>query len=198
LLVLPADVMERTMAAGDAARWDARYRERGPEGRTPSPFLRGLDRELPRSGAALDVAGGAGRNALWLAHRGLDVTLVDVSPAALDLARAASAAAGLTLRLLVLDLEEAPLPSGPFALVAIIDFLHRPLFEHLPRVLAPGGLLVVSHPTRTNAERHAHPSARFLLEDGELPGLARDLEIVRFEEGWYDDRHEAHLLARRS
>ncbi|HEX9052362.1 MAG TPA: methyltransferase domain-containing protein, partial [Anaeromyxobacter sp.] len=77
------------MGEGDRERWNARYAEEA-ETPAPSPFLLSLDDVLPRRGRALDVAGGSGRNALWLARRGLDVTLADVSDVAL--ARAARAA----------------------------------------------------------------------------------------------------------
>jgi hypothetical protein len=93
------------------------------------------------------------------------------------------------------DLEVAPLPPGPFALIVTIDFLSRPLFAAFPAALAPGGMLVVSQPTRRNLERHAHPSARFLLEEGELGALVGGLELVRYEEGWFEDRHQARALA---
>jgi tellurite methyltransferase len=191
------------MSAGDRERWDTRYRRPGAARRAPSAFLCSLEHLLPaaapRSPAprALDVAGGAGRNAIWLARRALDVTLADVSPVALDLARAEAAAAGVVLRLLEVDLETEPLPPGPFDLIVSIDFLCRPLFAAFAAALAPGGLLVYLQPTRTNLERHASPSAAYLLEPGELPRLAVGLEPVRAEEGWFDDRHEARLVARR-
>jgi len=191
------------MAEEDRARWDERYRAAGARIGDPALFLVGLDDILPRSRApgdrprALDVAGGAGRNAIWLARRGLDVTLPDISPVALDLARAAAAAAGVTLHLVEVDLETAPLPTGPFDLIVAIDFLNRPLFGAFPAALAPGGLLVAGQPTRRNLARHAHPSARFLLEEGELLTLIGGLEVLRYEEGWFDDRHEARIVARR-
>ena len=186
------------MADGDRARWDARYRDRGPDhGGDPCPFLAALDDLLPRRGCALDVAGGAGRNACWLARRGLDVTIADVSPVGLDLARAAAAAAGVTLRFVETDLESEPLPGGPYELIVSIDFLCRALFAAFPAALVPGGLLVYSQPTRTNLERHPHPGARFLLEGGELRSLVGDLDILRYEEGWFGDRHEARVVARK-
>lgn len=194
----------RTVPDAERNRWDARYRERGPEARDPAPFVRSLDAVLPRGDggarrpAALDVAGGAGRHAIWLARRGLDVTLADFSPVALDLARQAAVAAGVALRTLEVDLETAPLPASAFDLILSVDFLYRPLFAAFPGALAPGGLLVVAHPTRSNLARHPHPSARFLLDDGELPRLARGLAVVRYEEGWFDDRHEARLVARKA
>jgi tellurite methyltransferase len=188
--------------SGDAARWDARHRTE-PGGRTPSAFLRSLDALLPRGRPdatpprALDAAGGTGQNAVWLAERGLDVTLADVSPVALERARDAAAAAGVSLQLLEVDLERAPLPAGPFDLVVVQNFLWRPLFAAVPSVLTPGGLFVYLQPTRTNLERNPSPSARFLLEDGELPGLVAGLAIVQYEEGWFDGRHEARLVARK-
>ena len=53
-------------------------------------------------------------------------------------------------------------------------------------------------PTRSNLRRHPHPREAFLLDDGELPSLVGDLEVVSYEEGWLDEgRHEARLVARR-
>jgi len=46
-----------------------------------------LDRALPASGRVLDAGGGAGRYALWLAERGYDVTLVDLSAEQVAIAR---------------------------------------------------------------------------------------------------------------
>src|SRR5439155_12814957 len=134
------------MADGDRERWDARWR--AATGRAePSPFLVALDAMLPRAGAALDVAGGAGRNGVWLARRGLDVVCADVSPVGLVVA----------LRTMAVDLETEPLPPGPFELIVAIDFLHRPLLTAVPDALAAGGLFVMAQPTRTNLTRNAHP-----------------------------------------
>lgn len=183
------------MSEEDRRRWNTRYREQAAA-REPSAFLRSLAEQLPTSGRALDVAGGPGHDALWLALRGLDVTLADISDTALERAAEAAREAGVTLNLQRVDLEEEPLPPGPYALVVCLGFLWRPLFPALPGVLAPGGLFVFAQPTRSNLQRHAHPSARFLLEDGELPGLLQGLKVVSYTEGWTEEgRHEARLVA---
>jgi SAM-dependent methyltransferase len=138
------------------------------------------------------VAGGAGRHARWLASRGLEVTLVDVSDVALS-----SAPPGVTT--IRLDLEREPLPLGPWDVILVHHFLERALLPVLPAVLAPGGILAYAHMTRRNLERHAHPSATYLLEEGELRrSLGAALDVITCEEGWTaEDRHEVRLVARR-
>ena len=55
--------------------------------------------QLPMKGRALDVAGGTGRHARWLAQRGLRVTLCDISPVALAAARGSATAARLDVEI---------------------------------------------------------------------------------------------------
>jgi SAM-dependent methyltransferase len=181
----------------DRQKWNARYREQ-QEPSPPSPFLVGLDGLLPRRGRALDVAGGSGRHALWLARRGLETTLADVSEIALEKAAEAAGREGLSLRTVQIDLQSAPLPAGPWDLILCTYFLHRPLFAAFPAALAPGGWLVVTHATRSNLKVHPRPGPEYLLEDGELPALVRGLEVIRSEEGWLESgRHEARIVARK-
>lgn len=183
-------------------RWNQRHATGAAPGPEPSAALRDLAGELPTHGRALDVAGGAGRHALWLARRGLDVTLVDVSDVAVELAGRGDPRPG-TLTALRRDLEEEALPAGPWDLILVSHYLQRSLFEALAAALAPGGLLVYVQPTRRNLERHARPGPAFLVEEGELRAAFEDrLEIIRYDEGWTDEgwtdegRHEARLLAR--
>jgi tellurite methyltransferase len=180
----------------DRQRWNDRYQQASAP-REPSAFLCSLADTLPRAGRALDLAGGPGQDACWLARHGLDVTLVDVSDVALAQARALALDTGVALTCLRLDLETEAPPPGPFDVVICLNYLWRPLFRGLPSLLAPGGWFVFAQPTRSNLLRHAHPSARFLLEDGELPSLLPGLQLRSLTEGWTEDtgRHEARVLA---
>lgn len=185
------------MSDFDRQKWDARYQQPSAAPRDPESFLLALDELLPRTGRALDVAGGAGRNAIWLVHRGLDVTLLDISTVGLEHAAASAAAEGLSISTIAADLDNDPLPAGPWNLVVCCHFLWRPLYAQAADLLAPAGILVVVQPTRKNLERHASPSERFLLADGELPTLVRGLDIVHYDEAWQaSGRHEARLAAR--
>jgi SAM-dependent methyltransferase len=183
-------------AASDRARWNARWEMRSDPSE-PSPWLRDVT-ELPGGGKVLDVAGGDGRNAVWLAERGFDVTLVDVSDTALRLARARARAAGVPLSAQRRDLAADGLIGEGWDVVLIFHYLQRDLFADLGWRLRPTGLLIASLATRRNRERHDRPPPRYLLDEGELPHLIAGLDVVRFEEGWGPEgRHEARLVARR-
>jgi tellurite methyltransferase len=180
----------------DRQKWDAKYAaEEVP--REPSKVLCSLEPFLPTRGRALDVAGGAGRNAIWLAQRGLDVAIADVSPRGLEIASQRAKEAGAEITALPADLQDGPFPAGPWDLILSVCYLWRPLFAVYPQVLSPGGLLVVIQPTKKNLERHLKPPAGFLLNDGELPSLVSGMEIVHYAEGWLgDDRHDAVVVAK--
>ena len=84
---------------------------------------------LPKTGDALDVASGSGRNALWLAARGLNTLAIDRNADAIAGIRRAAAARQIPLRAEIVDLEtsESTLPVSAFDLVVVVHYLHRPL-----------------------------------------------------------------------
>lgn len=185
---------------GDRERWNATWRERAGELEPAAAFLVEHAHLLPAHGKALDLAGGAGRNAVWLARRGLDVTLVDVSDVAITRAEAKAASAGVKLRARRVDLDQ-PLELAPlYDLVVIVHFLDRAHRDAYAQLLVEGGLLVHVQQTVVNLERHAKPSRRFLVEQGELASWvdALGFETLVHREGWTDDGvHEAQVIARR-
>jgi len=71
----------------DARQWDQRYADTELVWSvTPNQFVAAELADLP-PGRAVDLAAGEGRNAIWLASRGWDVTAVDFSQVALDKGR---------------------------------------------------------------------------------------------------------------
>jgi SAM-dependent methyltransferase len=187
-----------TKPMSERERWNAKYsRMNAPE--APSAVLVELARFLPPRGQALDLAGGAGRHAIWLAQRGLDVTLADVSDEALRIASQRATNVGVSLRMLRADLETDPLPQGPWDLILSCLYLQRRLFAELTRQLSPRGTLIVIQPTTVNLERHEKPPREYLLEPNEILQLVPDLEILLHREAWSsDDRHDAVLVATRT
>lgn len=180
----------------DRDHWNTRYGEQSwPV--EPSPWLVANEALLPSVGAALDVAGGTGRNAIWLAQRGWTVTIADVSDVALAKASVRAGDDGLQVNTLLVDLTVDPLPDGPWNLIALFHYLDRDVFAAIARALAPGGILIGSLATIRNLERNPRPPLPYLLETGELPDLIRGIELVAYDEGWKDDHHDARFVARR-
>jgi shikimate kinase/SAM-dependent methyltransferase len=160
---LPAEVATKAQGAGptgdderEPARsrremWDERHAARQPiESRDPDPTLVEACATL-RPGRALDLGTGDGRNAVWLAARGWQVTAVDFSSVALDRGRTVASAAGVEVDWRLLDLTDWAPPKASFDLVALF-FIHLPVAErrivhaNAAAAVAPGGtLLVVGH-----------------------------------------------------
>ena len=70
-----------------AEDWNARYEARRQWSEGPNALIEELLRDVP-PGAAVDLAAGEGRHALWLASRGWDVTAVDFSSVGVGRGRA--------------------------------------------------------------------------------------------------------------
>jgi 2-polyprenyl-3-methyl-5-hydroxy-6-metoxy-1,4-benzoquinol methylase len=139
--------------------------------------------DLPAGGRVLDAPCGAGRIAVRLAERGLDVTAVDISAPELEVARAAAAARGVEVRFERGDVRE--LPEEKFeALVCWGNSFgympHAATLDHLSacrRALREGGRLVLD--TSTVAEA-VLPTLRAKMDYdlGEVRMLARQVYDV--------------------
>jgi len=175
--------------------------DRGPAERLwrPSPFLAAVRDRLPR-GRALDLAAGAGREAVTLAIEGWTVEAWDHDATALERAQALATRHGthLVTRLVDLEWPGVRIPASAFEVVTVFRFLHRPLFPAIAQALAPGGMLVYET-FRRGQERFGRPRhPRFLLDDGELAEAFPSLEVVRYDESESPEGPVlASLLARR-
>ena len=190
------------MNSPDADRWDARYRDAlaPSELRPPQLVLEHLN-DLAPAASVLDIASGWGDAGLFLATRAMVVTLTDISAVALE--AAAQRAEGLSVEVttVVADLTVDPVPAsasadGRWDAIICTHYLDRELIPKLGDALTPEGRLACAIATTTNLERHQRPSARFLLDPGELATLVPSLNIVHASEQWRaNDVHEAWLVA---
>ena len=186
------------MSEEEREHWDQRYTTEGARNPEPAVFLVEVAGRFPPEAEILDVGGGSGRNAIWLASRGHRVTVVDISVEGLRLARAAADAAGVEIATIVGDLDSAPLPHGPWDVIVDFHFVKRHLFPQFKEVLRPGGLLVFCRATTKNLERNERPPRPYLLEQGEGWDLLAGFELLIAREGWsVEGRHEFEALAQR-
>ena len=197
-----------------ASRWDERYRAQAyPAGTEPAALLEQLLPMLPR-GRALDLATGAGRNAVFLAANDYSVIGVDSSHVALERAEALARERGIPtewigslgrdfspkqpgLCLLETDLEVLTLPGGQFELVVCFNYLQRSLFPPIERTLRPGGLLMYETYTLDQlAFPHGPRNPDYLLRPGELREAFPTLETLFYRE-FCTGKGMASLLGRK-
>jgi SAM-dependent methyltransferase len=200
-----------TAADPSRERWNRRWAgERANAATTPSAFLIAETEALP-PGRALDLACGAGRNAVWLARRGWRVTGVDFSDVALQAARGLAASAGVDVEWIEADAATWPAESRAYDLVAVM-YLQLPAAERraaLARAAAavrPGGtLLVVGHDLLNLTEGVGGPTEADVLftpDDvaAEIGGLVveKSERVRRAVEGAGRDAIDALVRARRT
>jgi 2-polyprenyl-3-methyl-5-hydroxy-6-metoxy-1,4-benzoquinol methylase len=168
--------------------WNRKHGEAGPLfGVDPNRFLVAeVDGLVP--GSALDLACGAGRNAVWLAELGWAVTGVDFSDVAIENARGLAAERGVEVEWVRADVREWVPEPAAFDLVVIM-YLQIPVEERrlvhgrAAAGVAPGGtLLVVGHDRENLASGTGGPQdARVLLDADEVVDELDGLEIEKAE-----------------
>ncbi len=134
----------------ERAQWDERFL--GEEywfGTEPNPFLAAQAARFHKGQKALAIADGEGRNGVWLARQGLEVTSVDLSPAGIAKSQALAKRYGVTLTTICADLESWDWGAPRFDVVVgiLFQFAAPPyrakLFRRMQEVLVPGGLLLI-------------------------------------------------------
>ncbi|HLW53221.1 MAG TPA: class I SAM-dependent methyltransferase [Candidatus Angelobacter sp.] len=193
------------MQPDDKSVWNRKYAEAPEKWLEPDPFLvyaweHFLKPATP--GMALDVAGGAGRHAIWLADRGWQVKVLDVSDVGLQLARhnavkvLGEERAGKFIDAETVDLNTVTdLGRQLYDLVLVFRYLNRELFPALSSALKPGGTLIYSTYTTAQLKFGKGPTEpQFLLQPGELRQAFSALRVLHHAET-AKDRGVAELIA---
>jgi len=172
----------------DASAWDQKYLATDRLwSATPNQFV-AQDLADLAPGTAIDLAAGEGRNALWLAERGWQVTAVDFSSVAIDRGRAAARERSLRVRWLVEDVHGVELPAKAYDLV-MLAYLQLPWLEmervvrRAAEAVAPGGtFFLVGHDARNLVHGYGGPrSEAVLYGPSQVSDAIRGLSIERAE-----------------
>ncbi|UCE64760.1 MAG: class I SAM-dependent methyltransferase [Nitrospirota bacterium] len=165
----------------DKDRWNQKYQtQEYISGKEPIPFLKQNIDMLPK-GTALDVAMGEGRNGVYLARKGFEVTGIDISETGLRKAEALAAEHGVAITTKVADLEEYKLAPNTYDVIICTYYLQRDLFPQIISALKPGGMAVVE--TFTMDHKKYQPGFRqeYLLKPNELLTLFKGLTVIRYQ-----------------
>ncbi|HMT94939.1 methyltransferase domain-containing protein [uncultured Thiothrix sp.] len=175
-----------------------------------APLLQRFVQEfMPRyqipMGRGLDLACGAGRDLIYLAQHGWQMTGVDWSADSLQRVQQLAMSQNLKITTILRDLETEikPLPefsSGSFELICVARYLHRPLFPLLPELLKPSGIIIyqtfMQGCEQTAIGRPRNP--KFLLAPHELAEQFQGFELLLDEiEILEDGRPVSAFIARK-
>lgn len=204
---LESQCMSSISNSSDRERWNQKYREAPESWMEPDSFLLRAFPEFirplsPVTGRALDLAGGAGRNAIWLAKQGWEVTLIDISEIGIEQARQKAGPFASHIHFVLDDLtgfraSQTQFGEG-FDLVMAFFYLDRNIFPEIVKAIRPGGLLVYKTVTLEQMNLPGGPKdpAR-MLAPGELLHLAEGLKVLHYREQ-IAEKATAELVARKS
>lgn len=170
--------------------WDERYRSgEFVYGREPNDFLAAFAGRIP-GGRVLCLAEGQGRNAVYLAGLGYQVTGVDSSAVGLEMARKLAAEKGVEIETINADLESFVIGENCWeGIVSIFCHLPPPVRKVLHRKvvagLRPGGIFILEAYTPRQLEfRTGGPTS---------PDLLMTLDALRSELQGLDFIHAAEV-----
>lgn len=174
----------------EKTRWDQRYTDSPESWTEPDDFLlRAYEEFLTRepTGRALDLAGGAGRNSLFLLRRGWHVKLIDISAVGLSLAKQKAGQLELAYSRFSAELADlntvTDLGTNQYDLVTVFYFLRRELFPAIARALKPGGILIYRTYTIDRMKVPGGPdNPRYLLQANELLRAFGKLRVLYYHE----------------
>lgn len=188
------------MSVDDRDKWERRYREGAYRDRThPSTLVaeyvpdivatqRAAGDDTPL--VALDLACGAGRNALHLAGLGYRVDAVDIAGEALTRGEriATLAQPPLPVSWIEHDLDHGlPRGLGDYDLILIVRYLDLSLVTAAAERLRPGGYLICEAHMQTSQPVIGPHDDTFRVAAGELRAAASALQVVEYWEGHTTD-----------
>ena len=137
-------------------------------------------------GTALDADMGEGRNAIYLAQQGWQVTGVDVAEKALAYAQNRAKQQGVKITTVVYDMAKYDWGTNAWDLIVLSYAGGREYAPRVAKALKPGGIVVLEafHMDATNQLQVVGGDYRVFFNTDELPKLYRaaGLKIVRYEE----------------
>lgn len=126
--------------------WNERFSRPGfIYGTEPNDFFKQEIQKLT-PGKLLLPAEGEGRNAVFAAGRGWDVTAFDPSDAGISKAMRLAAEKGVAIHYLLADFDSIELPEKSFDVLALIyahTYNWKKVYADLIRLLKPGGIIII-------------------------------------------------------
>jgi ubiquinone/menaquinone biosynthesis C-methylase UbiE len=157
--------------------WDQYYRKYAPEelgwelGKPRPLLVEFVEKNFIRKGKTLDICCGAGTNTIYLAQKGFDVTGIDISLTAIELAKKKANEANVAINFLLLSFIILPFRDEEFDFVFDMGCFHHvaiedrtKFIEGVHRVLKEDGVYFLTSFSNMNGPRWNHFSKKQLID----------------------------------
>ena len=184
------------------SHWNLKYEQGLPSLEKPDPFFvsafnQFVADQFPDGGTALDLAGGVGRHALWLAKRNWRVTVVDISEVAIHKLDQKALQLDLRLDLFALDATEYQFEPGHFDLIVMFYHFDRDICARILSALKPGGFLICKSSLSCDIYERTDMTSTKPLEKSEILSLLTELRVVHHQERPVLDRGVVEYVGRK-
>jgi len=171
--------------------WNKRYEAEGfLFGREPNAFVKSQAHLFKPGLDVLSIADGEGRNGVFVARQGANVTSVDFSEPALEKARSLAKEFNVDITIDLQDLYQWQGPETAYDIVLAIFIQFAPpekrtgLFNNIKHMVKPGGLVVLQgyRPEQLAYKTGGPPQAENMYTSELLRSAFGDFNILHLEE----------------
>jgi len=185
------------MAIEDKEKWNKKYKNT-PELLASRPQSYKLSNVINYAKGlnALDVACGSGRNSIFLANNGFNVTTIDISEVALNSLNEKN---NPKIKTQLVDLDTHKFDENSYDLIIMTNFLDRKAIPKLVNALKKDGVLFIE--TYMFHEENEKPPSNpdFLLKEGELKNFfdEKEVEIIEYDE-FFNESFELYKMRKQA
>ena len=171
-------------AMSNKERWNLKYE--GTTyiyGKEPTAFLN-EKLSLLKKGKALVLAMGEGRNAVYLAENGFDVTGVDISAVGIEKCERLAEERGVVVNSVVADLTDYDMGSEQYDLITNFYFFDKSILPEVIDSLKPGGIFIFETYSRDHSKhsKFGPKNPDYLVKPNELLEIFKSLRILYYED----------------
>lgn len=180
--------------------WDQKYsRPSFIFGKTPAKFLaENFDFLRPQS-KILDMGMGEGRNAVFMAQKGHNVTGIDISSVAVKKAYMLAKEFKVRIKGVVASLEKYKIPDESFDAIICFYYVDRSLISKIQKWLRPGGVLIYEAYTLRQKDKmdfRKEPDSYF-LKPQELLTMFPTMQVLKYEEPLHEKNYRASIILKK-
>jgi tellurite methyltransferase len=181
-------------------KWDQRYNKRSyVYGRLPAKFLAENFDFLIGFPTVLDMGMGEGRNAVFLAQKGHQVTGIDISSVAIKKARRLAKDKGVKIKTIVGEMDKYKISDAAYDSIICFYFVNRELNQKIQNWLKPGGILIYEAHTTKQLSKSKAKNAKisYYLKPQELLRMFPKMTILKYEEPVHENDYRASIILKK-